>query len=81
MPKAIADNIVFVFTNCASVFDLNFDVKAANKYFGFDEKHTIPFICVDNPFVYTQRAQKLVEEGKASEQEILSELNHKFVKC
>ena len=37
---------------------MNFDHQALNKLFGFDKKHDIPFVCIDNPRVYMTEAEE-----------------------
>jgi hypothetical protein len=37
---------------------MNFDHPALNEFFGFDKKHEIPFVCIDNPFVYWKKFKK-----------------------
>jgi len=53
LPKKIKANIVYVFTNCENVLDMNFRPAEANEYFDRGYTEVIPFIIIDNPFVYS----------------------------
>jgi predicted transcriptional regulator len=35
-----------------------FNHSALNEMFGFDKKHEIPFVCINNPFIYMTEAEE-----------------------
>jgi hypothetical protein len=37
---------------------MNFPHPSVNGLFGFNDLQKIPFICIDNPLVYMQKAQE-----------------------
>jgi hypothetical protein len=50
--------IVFVYTNCVRQGNMNFPHPSVNELFGFNDLKKIPFICIDNPLAYMQKAQE-----------------------
>jgi len=78
LPKEISERILFIFTNCENAIDLTFPPKDINQYFGYAKNHRIPFVCFENPFVYTEKARETIADGRATEKEALSGLKAKF---
>ncbi len=37
---------------------MNFEHQSANQFFGFSIDHKIPFVVIDNPFVYVSKYKK-----------------------
>ncbi len=42
---------------------MNFDHSSLNELLGIEHTREIPFIYIDNPFVYVEKAQKRLKEG------------------
>lgn len=42
---------------------MNFRHPCVNEYFGFQKDHMIPFMCIDNPIVYIEKAQNSMREN------------------
>jgi len=55
--------IVFVYTNCVRQGNMKFPHPSVNELFGFDNLQKIPFICIDNPLVYMQKAQESMSKN------------------
>ena len=51
-----------VYTNCQSQLDLTFDHQSLNLLFGFQKNHVMPYICIDNPLVYTNKVQAMLKK-------------------
>jgi hypothetical protein len=79
LPKAISTQILFVYTNCQSLFEKNFDHCSVNKFFGFPAEHVLPYICIDNPLVYANKFTLLQNRNNAAwDQDTLKALTLKF---
>ena len=64
MPKAVSKKLYFVFTKCEQERNINFEIKEANEFFGFDYDHVIPYIYIDNPIDYIYKAQEELKKSK-----------------
>jgi hypothetical protein len=53
---------------------MSFHHPSVNEFFGFDEMHVIPFICIDNPLVYVLKAQESMKKPGSNTTWIASEL-------
>jgi len=42
---------------------MNFRHPCVNEYFGFQKDIIIPFMCIDNPIVYIEKAQNSMREN------------------
>ena len=56
LPNAISEQIVVVYTNCERQNHMNFDHSSLNELLGIEHTREIPFIYIDNPFVYVEKA-------------------------
>jgi hypothetical protein len=42
---------------------MTFDHPSVNEFFGFPKNHVMPYICIDNPLVYTNKAKDLLKKS------------------
>lgn len=80
LPKAISDQIIIVYTNCERQNQMNFHHHELNKLFGFADDHYIPSVCIDNPLVFVEKAQKSMKKmaRKALHESVLQDLLQQF---
>jgi hypothetical protein len=59
---------------------MSFDHCSFNKFFGFPPNQVLPYICIDNPLVYTKKAKSHVQkyQNGAWDSDVLKSLMFKF---
>jgi hypothetical protein len=70
LPRAIEDQIMFVYTNCKTEDDINFEHSSLNKLFGFGPERCIDRVWFDNPISYLLKFQEQqLQTGKTNKKE------------
>jgi hypothetical protein len=58
LPKAIENQIIFVYSNCKTYNDITFEHQSLNPLFGFEKERYIDRVWFDNPITYLLKFQE-----------------------